>query len=81
MSVESTWRDLGRVATLLAPPSSERDSSQFRAYTKNIYSLSMAGWLTGEFVVFGIHFQNWMPIAVALIAVWIITDWMFKRRG
>jgi hypothetical protein len=41
----------------------------------------MAGWLTGEFVVFGIHIQNWMPIAVALIAVWIITDWMFKRRG
>jgi hypothetical protein len=23
-------------------------------------------WLFGEFSVFGVHFQNWMPVVVAL---------------
>ena len=23
-------------------------------------------WLAGEFTILGIHFQNWMPIAVAI---------------
>jgi hypothetical protein len=33
-------------------------------------------WLVGEFAVFGVHFQNWMPIAVAIVLLCIVYQWI-----
>lgn len=35
----------------------------------------MADWLIGEFSIFGIQMQNWMPIALAITIVAIVYAW------
>jgi len=32
----------------------------------------VAHWLLGEFTVLGVHFQNWMPVALAIVALGIL---------
>jgi hypothetical protein len=32
----------------------------------------MAQWLSADFSLFGIHFENWMPIAVAIVVLFIL---------
>jgi hypothetical protein len=32
----------------------------------------MVGWLANEFSLWGIHVQNWMPIALAIIVLWVV---------
>jgi hypothetical protein len=39
----------------------------------------MGQWLVHDFVVFGIHFQNWMPFAVVLVVVLIVYTWLTER--
>jgi hypothetical protein len=36
-------------------------------------------WLVGEFMILGIHFQNWMPIAAAIGIAGIL--WAWVRRS
>jgi hypothetical protein len=35
----------------------------------------MAQWLAGEFTLLGVHFQNWMPLALAIIVLWVVFMW------
>jgi len=40
-------------------------------------------WVVGEFSVFGVHFQNWMPLAVLIAALSIVYVWalpQFRER-
>jgi len=37
-------------------------------------------WLVGEFTVFGIHFQNWMPLAVGIVFLFILYQWLRASR-
>jgi len=40
----------------------------------------LGDWLIGEFSLFGIHFQNWMPLVVALVVIGVICSmWINKR--
>jgi hypothetical protein len=32
----------------------------------------MADWLVANFTIFGVHAQNWMVIALAIILIWIV---------
>jgi hypothetical protein len=32
----------------------------------------MVGWLSNEFSLLGIHVQNWMPIALAIVVIWAV---------
>jgi hypothetical protein len=36
----------------------------------------IAQWLAADFAVLGVQFQNWMPIAVAIVAGFVL---MFAR--
>jgi hypothetical protein len=36
----------------------------------------MGVWLVSHFTIFGFQAQNWMPLALALIAVAIIFAWL-----
>jgi len=36
----------------------------------------IAQWLTADFAVLGFHFQNWMPVAIAIVALFVL---MFVR--
>ena len=29
-------------------------------------------WLVGEFSFLGMHFQNWMPVAAGIVALYIV---------
>jgi membrane protein DedA with SNARE-associated domain len=40
----------------------------------------VGNWLSAEFSVLGIHFQNWMLVAVALVALFILYWWVKERR-
>jgi len=33
-------------------------------------------WLIGEFAILGINFQNWMPIAFAIVLLAILYAWI-----
>jgi hypothetical protein len=35
----------------------------------------VAQWLLGEFTFLGFHFQNWMPVALAIVALAIFQAW------
>jgi hypothetical protein len=39
----------------------------------------MGDWLLRNFTVFGIHGQNWMLIAFAIILIWIALSWWSRR--
>ena len=48
---------------------------------KYLYMGDQAGqWLVGEFTVFGIHFQNWMPLAVGIVFLFILYQWLRASR-
>jgi hypothetical protein len=36
-------------------------------------------WFVEEFTFLGIHFQNWMPVAVATVLVAILAAWLQQR--
>jgi hypothetical protein len=36
----------------------------------------MEDWLAQGFTVFGVHFQNWMPVAAAIVLAAVIYMWM-----
>lgn len=36
----------------------------------------VAQWLAGEFVFLGVHFQNWMPVALAIVVLAILYQWL-----
>jgi hypothetical protein len=40
----------------------------------------MGDWLVRHFSIFGVQAQNWMPLALALIAVAIIFAWVSNSR-
>jgi len=40
----------------------------------------MRDWLTGEFSVLGIHFQNWMLVVLAIILLSVLCAWLQERR-
>jgi hypothetical protein len=35
----------------------------------------MSEWLAGEFALLGVHFQNWMPLALTIIVSWMVFLW------
>jgi hypothetical protein len=37
-------------------------------------------WLAGEFSLFGIHFQNWMPLFVAIVLVAVVFSHRVNKR-
>jgi hypothetical protein len=39
----------------------------------------MGDWLIRHFTIFGIHAQNWMLIALAIILVSIVFSWWSQR--
>jgi hypothetical protein len=39
----------------------------------------MRNWLVSHFMIFGIQAQNWMVIALAIIAVGIVFAWLSNR--
>jgi hypothetical protein len=39
----------------------------------------MGNWLVSDFEIFGIIVQNWMPVALAMIAVAVIISWRSNR--
>jgi hypothetical protein len=36
-------------------------------------------WLVREFTFLGIHFQNWMPVAVGIVVLLILYFWITDR--
>jgi hypothetical protein len=38
----------------------------------------MAEWLAGQFTVLGVHFQNWMVIALIIVAAASVHAWRKK---
>ena len=45
-----------------------------------VFNISM-GWLGEESNFLGIPFQNWMPIAVAIVLIGIAVTWWREWRG
>jgi len=45
----------------------------------------MGSWiaqqLVGEFIVFGVHFQNWMALAAIIVALWMLFLWVRGSFG
>ncbi len=39
----------------------------------------MGDWLVQEFTFLGIHFQNWMPVAVGFAVLFILYFWITER--
>jgi len=37
-------------------------------------------WLVGEFTFLGIHFQNWMPLTVGIVLLFILYQWLRASR-
>jgi hypothetical protein len=37
-------------------------------------------WLVDEFSVLGLHLQHWMPVAVAIVVLWVVYEWVSRRR-
>jgi hypothetical protein len=37
---------------------------------------TVAEWLAREFTVLGIHFQNWMPLALAIVVLGVLLQWL-----
>jgi disulfide bond formation protein DsbB len=37
--------------------------------------MAVSEWLAREFAVFGIHFQNWMLLALAIVVVCVLFQW------
>jgi hypothetical protein len=35
----------------------------------------MDQWLAGEFTLLGVHFQNWMALALAIVVLWVVFLW------
>jgi hypothetical protein len=33
-------------------------------------------WLVGQFALFGVHFQNWMAVALVIVVLWVIYLWL-----
>jgi hypothetical protein len=51
------------------------------APAKNIYKISfmrdgIGYWLIGDFPVLGLHLQNWMVVAAAIVVLWIFRLWL-----
>jgi hypothetical protein len=40
----------------------------------------LGNWLSGEFSLLGIHFQNWMPLFVAIVVLAVLVSWWISRR-
>jgi hypothetical protein len=36
----------------------------------------VANWLVGEFPIPGLHLQNWMVVAAAIVVLWIVYLWL-----
>jgi hypothetical protein len=58
-------------------------SSSFSALAlvKNIYKVSfmrdgIGRWLVGELPIPGLHLQNWMGVAAAIVVLWILYLWL-----
>ena len=39
----------------------------------------MKQWLVTQFPLFGVHFQNWMVIAIVIILVSVMFSWLSYR--
>jgi hypothetical protein len=44
-----------------------------------LYGDLMGDWLVSHFTIFGVQAQNWMLVALALIAVAIVFAWLSDR--
>jgi len=40
----------------------------------------LGAWLVRDFSVLGVHLQNWMPVAVAIVVLWFAYEWISRRR-
>jgi hypothetical protein len=40
----------------------------------------LGAWLVDDFSVLGVHLQNWMPVAVAIVVLWGAYEWISRRR-
>ena len=38
-------------------------------------------WLVGQFSILGVHFQNWMAVAFAIVVLWLLYLWLRGRLG
>ena len=39
----------------------------------------MRDWLFEGFAILGVHFQNWMPVAVAIVVIFCLYEWITRR--
>jgi hypothetical protein len=39
----------------------------------------MGDWLTREFTFLGAHFQNWMPMAIGIVVLFVLYLWIRER--
>lgn len=39
------------------------------------------GWLAGRFVFLDVQLQNWMLVAAAIVALWIVFLWLRRSRS
>jgi hypothetical protein len=39
----------------------------------------MAQWLVGQSSLFGVHFQNWMPVVIGIAALFVLYSWIRER--
>jgi disulfide bond formation protein DsbB len=42
-------------------------------------SSGIGQWLVGQFSIFGIHLQNWMALAFAIVVLWLLYLWLRGR--
>jgi hypothetical protein len=45
-----------------------------------MFARAMGDWLVGQFTVFGIHSQNWMPLAAVILLAALVNAWIVERR-
>jgi hypothetical protein len=52
-------------------------------YLLNIFFTGdiVAEWLAQEFTFLGVHFQNWMPLALAIVVLAALLQWFRSARG
>jgi hypothetical protein len=65
----------------MAPPGQEKTDCLWhrRKILFKIYFLRgplVAEWLAGEFTVLGYHFQNWMLVALVVVLIGAVLQWL-----
>jgi disulfide bond formation protein DsbB len=68
------------------PSSEARDWRPLKISIKYIFcgGVVVSEWLAREFTFLGVHFQNWMPLALVIVLLCIFFQWFrgwFRNQG